>query len=313
MDIPNILRKKGSPRGLFLGLTTVDIIFGLEKYPEEDSKSRAKRLVIAAGGPATNAAVIFSRLGGDPVLYSSLGKSSIAEIAGIDLVMQGVKHEDIAENIINVKPAISAIVISEENGSRTIFTTPQSYSELSGAAFGSEDIIEPAGFDILLLDGHEEPLAVNVARKAKDSGTAIVLDGDCFRPAMINFLPFVDIVIYGKSFAVPGIREEDDIFKYLESFGIRNIIATHGGDSVEFLVNGNRGRFNVEPVKVVDTLAAGDFFHGAFCYFYSIGHDIIQSLKLAMKVAGLSVTMFGTRDWLKECDLSGFKIQPGSN
>ncbi|TAG00060.1 MAG: sugar kinase, partial [Oscillatoriales cyanobacterium] len=54
--------------GLFLGLATLDLIYLASKPPGENQKVVAVDSTIAAGGPATNAAVAFSGLGNAAVL-----------------------------------------------------------------------------------------------------------------------------------------------------------------------------------------------------------------------------------------------------
>jgi sugar/nucleoside kinase (ribokinase family) len=295
-----------APRGLFVGLTTVDIVFAFDRYPDEDTKNTARQYTIAAGGPASNAAVVFSYLGGAAQLVSSLGRSSISDIARSDLVRHGVRHVDITENRER-EPALSAIAIAGNNGSRTIFTSPAIDDELAGP-FCKEDVSAyVAGVDILLLDGHQTKLATCIAHQAKDGGVAVVLDGDLYRPNTEELLPLIDIVIFGKSFTVPGRTSNREAFKYFESFGIKHVIATHGEKLIEFVSDGVFGGMEVDEVSVVDTLAAGDFFHGAFCYSYSTGRDIQRALKFAARVASRSVTRFGTRDWMKEHEPSGFE------
>jgi sugar/nucleoside kinase (ribokinase family) len=58
-------------RGLFVGLTTMDLIQRVDHHPGVNEKVVAQRSDLAAGGPAAIAAVTFSALGGRSVLLSS--------------------------------------------------------------------------------------------------------------------------------------------------------------------------------------------------------------------------------------------------
>ena len=59
------------------------------------------------------------------------------------------------------------------------------------------------------------------------------------------------------------------------------------------------GEIQVHPVKAVDTLGAGDFMHGAFCYFYLKENFNFQSaLKLSAGFATKTCLFKGTRKWL---------------
>jgi sugar/nucleoside kinase (ribokinase family) len=297
MQVSPDIRTKRAPRGSFVGLTTVDMIFSFETYPDEDTKNTARQYTAAAGGPASNAAVVFSYLGGEAQLISSLGRSGISNVARRDLMQRGVRHVDITGGH-DRDPALSAIVISERTGTRTIFTSPAIDDELPGP-FSKEDTAEcVAGIDILLLDGHQTSLAAHIAHQAKQNGVTVVLDGDLYSQQMGALLPLVDIVIFGKSFSVPGKRSIRDVFAYFESFGVTHVIATNGGNPIEYLSDGVSSNIDVEQVSVVDTLAAGDFFHGAFCYSYSVDRDVQRALRFAARVASKSVTTFGTRNWM---------------
>ena len=53
----------------------------------------------------------------------------------------------------------------------------------------------------------------------------------------------------------------------------------------------------VPNVETVDTLGAGDIFHGAFCHFI-LSNSYRRSLEAAAKVASESCRYFGTRQWI---------------
>jgi sugar/nucleoside kinase (ribokinase family) len=47
----------------------------------------------------------------------------------------------------------------------------------------------------------------------------------------------------------------------------------------------------------VDTLGAGDVFHGAFCYYFAQTGDFAGSLQAASRVAAVSCRYFGAMRW----------------
>ncbi|MDJ0536213.1 MAG: PfkB family carbohydrate kinase [Xenococcaceae cyanobacterium MO_207.B15] len=51
-------------------------------------------------------------------------------------------------------------------------------------------------------------------------------------------------------------------------------------------------------MKAVDTLGAGDIFHGAFCN-YILQEDFPTALFLAAQMASKSCQFFGTRSWYR--------------
>jgi sugar/nucleoside kinase (ribokinase family) len=294
-----------SVRGLFVGLTTVDAIFGLDRYPLEDSKTIARRYTLAAGGPASNAAVVFGYLGGRARLVSGLGRGVLARIAHDDLRLHGIEHVDLCKEEEH-EPALSAILTAAETRSRTICTTPAIARQVCGP-FDPERVSEYlAQAAVLLLDGHELDLAIAVAQVARQRGVPVVLDGDLYAPAVEDLLPLVDTVIFGKSFVAPDAEDTEDLFAFFRSFGVRHVAATRGQQPLVFLSEERRGSIAIEPVEAVDTLGAGDVFHGAFCYSLCRGRDFESALRFAARVATASVTRFGTRTWMEDYKPSTF-------
>jgi sugar/nucleoside kinase (ribokinase family) len=53
-------------------------------------------------------------------------------------------------------------------------------------------------------------------------------------------------------------------------------------------------------IQPVDTLGAGDIFHGAFCHYLLERNDFLLSLERAGEVASLACTSLGTRAWIEQ-------------
>ena len=82
--------------GLFVGLTTLDLIYGVADLPQPNEKQVASELAIASGGPATNAAVTFRHLGNQAKLMSAVGQHPLTALVRADLTAQQVELLDIA-------------------------------------------------------------------------------------------------------------------------------------------------------------------------------------------------------------------------
>lgn len=79
-----------SPRGLFVGLTTLDLVQRVAQRPGVNEKIIAQRSDSAVGGPAAVAVVTFRALGGRSVLLSALGPGLLGGLAGKELDHAGV-------------------------------------------------------------------------------------------------------------------------------------------------------------------------------------------------------------------------------
>ena len=81
------------------------------------------------------------------------------------------------------------------------------------------------------------------------------------------------------------------------------IAITAGGEAIEYLSAGDFGKLEVPQIEAVDTLGAGDIFHGAFCHSIleeeNEQENFVAALESAAKVASFSCKFFGTREWMK--------------
>ncbi len=111
---------------LCVGLATLDVIQSVEEPPAPNQKVVALDSVVAAGGPATNAAVAAAHLGATVTLVTALAHSPIADIIRSDLAACSVTvhtaHTDAA-------PVVASILVSRGNGDRAIVSPTSSASE----------------------------------------------------------------------------------------------------------------------------------------------------------------------------------------
>ena len=71
--------------------------------------------------------------------------------------------------------------------------------------------------------------------------------------------------------------------------------ATCGADGYAWLEGGEIHRVRAPAVAVLDTLAAGDVFHGAFALGLAEGLRVAEAARFACHAASLKCTRFGGR------------------
>ena len=75
---------------LIAGMAVADFVFRVRAIPTEAEKYRADSMEIVVGGPAANAAIAISRLGGRAVLSTRLGEDGVADAIQGNLEAEGV-------------------------------------------------------------------------------------------------------------------------------------------------------------------------------------------------------------------------------
>ena len=279
--------------GLFLGLATLDLVYLAEKPPGENQKVVATDCTIAAGGPATNAAVAFSGLGNAAVLAAVLGTQAIAQLIKNDLNQYNVRIVDLAPGRSD-SPPVSSIIVTQGTGGRSVISINATKSQVDSQTI-NQDIL--TSVNIVLIDGHQIPASTEIAKLAKSKNIPIVLDAGSWKPGLDEILPFVEWAVCSDNFHPPNCDNSEQVFAYLSAAGIPHIAITRGEKPILYLSNGKYGSLEIPQIQATDTLGAGDILHGAFCH-YILQNHFIDSLSAATKVASHSCKFFGTRDWM---------------
>ncbi len=277
--------------GLFVGLVTLDLIYLAECTPGVNQKVVASEYSVAAGGPATNAAVAFSYLGNRATVMGVIGTAAMAQLIRDDLTSCGVAIADL-EPTTTQSPPISSIIVTEATGDRAVVSINAVKSQVSSNV--PEDIL--AGVEIVLIDGHQMKVGRTIAMLAKVKNIPVVIDGGSWKPGLFQLLPFVDYAICSANFYPPGCNTRSEVMAYLRGLGIPQIAITNGERPIEYDWRGQQGFVEVPIIQAVDTLGAGDVFHGAFCH-YILRASFPEALAAAARIAAKSCQFFGTRRW----------------
>lgn len=279
--------------GLFVGLVTLDVIYQTPTPLGANEKRVADAVTLAAGGPATNAAVTFQALGGTAQLVAALGRHPLGTLVCQDLAQQGVTFHDVTPERTD-PPPFSSIVVTACNGDRAVISRNAVGRSPDGAGL-PEGLLAPA--DVVLVDGHQIALGRLAAHQARQRGIPVVVDAGSWKPGFDTLLPLATVVIASQGFRPPGCATVEAAIAYLRQLAIPHIAVTQGAGPI-LVAQGDRIRsLAVPPCAVVDTLGAGDIFHGAFCHYYR-DHGFEAALHLAMPVAARACQSFGTRAWL---------------
>jgi sugar/nucleoside kinase (ribokinase family) len=282
-------------RGLFVGLTTLDLIYGVTHLPHTNEKQVATEFEIAAGGPATNAAVTFRHLGNAAILLSGIGQHSVTGLIRADLDAQQVQSYDLLPERMDAPP-LSSITVTQQNGDRAVVCRNALNWQASPECIPADCLRD---VDVVLVDGHQIKVSVMIAKSARQRGIPVVLDGGSWKVGLEKVLPFVDYAICSADFLPPGCTTQAEVIQFLlGAIAQPNIAITRGGESIQYVCGEQVGEVAVVPIAPVDTLGAGDAFHGAFCHWI-LQVPFGEALREAGTIAALACQEFGTRSWLE--------------
>lgn len=281
-------------RILCAGIIVLDEVFRVKEFPKPDGKLQADGFFVVNGGCAANAAVAIARLGGRATLAGPMGGPEGDDPNG-DRVLAALAREKVdcsaCQRIAGYATALSAIFI-DARGDRMIVT----YRDERIAAVMPTD---PQGLvtaaDIVLADNRYPAFVEPICAAARRRGIPVVVDGD--RPTVDDDPLFrtASHVIFSSE----CLRETtgiDDLAAGLERIARKTdafLAVSNGPNDILFLAQGAVRRLPVFKIAAIDTLGAGDAFHGGFTLALAEGRSEVEAMRFGAAAAGIKCTRLG--------------------
>lgn len=288
-----VLSDRGRGEVFCVGLAIQDTIFSLREIPQQPVKVYARARREVGGGPAATAAVAIARLG---------GRASIAGRIGNDATGVAIREEFAREKVdttwlraFDGIQSPGAVLLVEDSGERLIvaYADPDMPS--------SSDWLEPERLgDALLCDLSWPQGALSCLARARRDGIPSVLDADISRHPRAEIEPVISAADY-VVFSRPGLAQftgTDAIEEGLRraSRPEHRLIGVTDGEGGLFWLDGDLLRNARAPeVSVVDTVGAGDAFHGAFAFALAHRRPLDEIILFSNAVAALKCSRPGGR------------------
>lgn len=283
---------------VFVGLATVDVIYEVDSLPRENEKSVARRQEIFCGGTAANAAITCAFLGESATLVSSVGAHPFANVIRGELQHFRVSLRDLAPSSPEIPP-VSSILVTPGTGARTVISGHAARKQVPAGAL---DTCVLKNASVLLVDGHQIGCAIGAAAHAQSLAIPVVFDGGSWKDRTDQLLAHTRIAICSENFWPPETTAAPDVIRYLLDHGPEAVAITRGANAIIWATHDRSGELSPPLVSAVDTLGAGDIFHGAFCHRLVNGAPFPDALAFAAEVAACSCRFFGPRSWMDRWD-----------
>jgi sugar/nucleoside kinase (ribokinase family) len=283
-----------APAILCAGIIVLDEVFQVKSFPPPDGKIQAEGFFVVNGGCAANAALAIVRLGGRAALAGPLGGPANEDANG-DRVLAALAREQVdcsgCQRIAGVSTALSAIFI-DARGDRMIVTWRD---KRLAAATPADPGRLVACADAVLADNRYPAFVRPICVAARARGVPLVLDAD--RPTDISddlFRIATHVVFSSECLRkTTGIGDLGTALMRIADLTSAFLAVTNGAQDVLWLEGRALRRCPVFAVEAVDTLGAGDVFHGAFTLALLEGRDAVGALRFAAAAAGLKCTRLG--------------------
>lgn len=281
---------------LCVGALTMDTIFRLDELPTGPGKFIPTEAVEVAEGMAAAQAATIARLGGKSMLWASRGDDAIGDRLVAQIAGEGVDCS-VVRTVPGARSGFSTIFM-DRAGERII--VPKYDADLMSPPDGLPDV-DFRALAAVMVDVRWPGAAELALREARRVGIPGILDADVApKDVLKRLFPLASHVVASLPAAtlLSGYADPTDALSPLIDLNKKAFVAITAGE---------RGSIYSEPgvrvhrhmpaptVVAIDTLAAGDVFHGAFALGLTEGWRMTEIIRFASSAAAIKCTRFGGR------------------
>lgn len=269
-----------------------DLVFHVRDLPPRGGKAPAHRFEELAGGNGLNAAIAVARLGGRAALCGPAGADMHGAAAHI---LDRLREEGVdASRLMPVAGASTPIsdIMIDPSGERTIVTFRD--PALWQVTLPDTDALL-TDCDALLVESRCAPFATALCAEAVRRGLPVVVDGDTMMSLREGLLSAATHLVFSQEalHATAGSADDGAALRRIAALTTAFVAVTTGAQGVVWLDGDVLRHMPSFPVHTVDTLGAGDVFHGAFALAMAEGRAIAAAMRFAAAAAALKCTRFG--------------------
>lgn len=282
------------PRLVAVGAACLTTIYRVAAIPPAPGKALAHAAVRVTDGMAISAACAFARLGGHATVWARLGADAQGDAMRAELAQAGL---DVAglRACPGGKSSHAAVAV-DARGERQVTVFHDPALDADPAWLPLENL---AGAAFLHCDVRWVPGAIRAMAAARAAGVRAMLDAETTEPAILaELVPLATHAVFsdaglavhtGTTDVAEGLR------RVAGRGGHTHVGASCGAKGYVWLENGEIAHVPAPAVAAIDTLAAGDVFHGALALALAEGRPMDAAAKFACAAASLKCTVFGGR------------------
>jgi len=277
-----------------VGLAVQDLVFGLDTRVDLGQKNFASSLRVVGGGPAANASAAIAALGGRSRLVANLGSDTVGDAIIAYLDLHGVDMSRV-RRIPGVLSPVSGVIV-DDRGERTIVNHTDNRLTEGSDTVASDDV---ADSQALLVDLRWPDGALAAIGHANKLGIPSVVDFDLTTTASHDDISESATHLVFSQPALAQLTGMGDVDTALASVASKTdafVGVTLGREGFRWLEAETVRTFPAIDVDVVNTLGAGDVFHGAFALGLAEGRDVDDIIERSSAAAAVRCTGRGARD-----------------
>lgn len=275
-------------------MSALDAVYAVPSIPTAPVKILATAFRESGGGMAANASVAVARLGGQVAYWGRVGADPLGDRILGQLAAEGIDVASVRRIAGCASP--SAAILVAPDGERLVCAWNDPALDRNPSWL---PLARVATFDAVLADVRWPEGAAAVLDAARAAGRVAVLDGDVGPPeALADLAARATHVVFSEPglACAAGPGDPGACLARVAEGHAGLVGVTLGPDGFLWRQHGREARVPAFRIRAVDTLAAGDVWHGAFTLALGDGAAVEVAARFANAAAAIKCTRFGGRD-----------------
>lgn len=276
---------------LLVGTATLDLVFGLDHFPDADEEMRVRSLRTCRGGNAANSAVVLAGLGHAVEFLGVLADAPETAVLEQDFIRHGVDFRRCPR--LPGRPPTSSIYLS--GASRSIVHY-RDLPELDAAHFMALDL---GAYDWLHLEGRNVKALTEMLAHvhAAFPGLPVSLELEKPRDGIEALFGQADLLLCSRGFARHyGFDAPHDFLEWMRGRAPQAHIVAAWGEEGAYGLDASKSIRHASaqpPSRVLDTLGAGDTFNAGMIDAYAGKLPLQEAMAWACRLAGKKCGVYG--------------------
>lgn len=284
---------KRKPRLIAVGAICNSSIYRVDDVPSLPAKVLASEMCQVVDGMALSAAYAFVRLGGSAQICARIGDDELGTSMRKTLAAEGLDTSGL--HSVPGTLTSQATVIVDKHGDRLVVPFHDPHVDKSADWLPLHEI---AKADLLHCDARWVEGAEAAIKAANSLNIPCMIDGDVAPLDVLQrLIPLATYAVFSDAdlLIYAGCNEVETALIKVGSTHRGHVGASCGAKGYSWYENGEVCNVKSPIIEVIDTLSAGDIFHGAFALALLEGKDIRNAARFACVAASLKCTRFGGR------------------
>lgn len=271
------------------GIAVIDIVFHLEQLPVGDSKHFTRKRDLIGGGCAANAAVTISRLGGKAMLSCRLGDDIFGDMILADLERFSLDLS-MLRRFSGCDSPYSAVCLAR-SGERQVVNYRGTFVDDYPGWVADAPTVDTYLSDTVWMQGCQAVLA-----RAKKADRPGIVDAE--RVSDLDQVLDATHLAFSRQgiHALTGAKTPVEGLRAIRGATRAWCCVTDGASGVYFHDGDSIEQISAFEIDAVDTLAAGDVWHGAFALGIAENMTETDAMIFANATAALKCSRHGGRD-----------------